>query len=173
MPVFHSSTCSIVRCVGKAAPDSKVLKVFSPTVSATEKKNCTILCCVWVLVRRMSSTSQANQAWESIQARTFARWMNAMLAKTSSSLTVNSIETDLADGLILATVLEALSGKVCCFGEKKKNKKILPLCSSSVETGYKDQSKAGVSNPKRFLSLFMWLFVSFFFFFLLCFCCNS
>jgi hypothetical protein len=52
-----------------------------------------------------------NQAWESTQARSFARWMNAVLAKRGGP-TVTNIESDLCDGLLLATLLETLSGKV-------------------------------------------------------------
>ena len=58
--------------------------------------------------------SSAQSAWELIQAKSFANWMNASLQKRG--LSVSNLENDLQDGLLLVALLEELTSKVRYFG---------------------------------------------------------
>lgn len=98
--------------------------------------------------------SSAASQYEVTQSRAFTRWMNANLTK--SGLSINDVNTDLQDGLLLVALLEQLTGKVrslalLAFCSLPVRAFFLPLaltCPSVTAESWQDQPQARVSHSE-------------------------
>ncbi|XP_003378852.1 filamin [Trichinella spiralis] len=78
--------------------------------------------------------SRDKAKWKTIQQNTFTRWVNERLKMVDCS--VNNLETDLTDGLLLIRLLEVLSKKKLPRYNKKPNFRSQRLENVSVALSF-------------------------------------
>lgn len=84
--------------------------------------------------------------WKKVQENTFTKWVNNALKGhlTSSKKKVTSLETDLADGIILAELLETLTKEKLRYVKEARQLRIKPQMLENLGTSFKFMDEKGI-----------------------------